>query len=75
MQVNVKILNAFSINNKGGNPAGVVLHSDELATEQKQGIALKLGLSEIAFVSSSAIADFKVEFFNNFFAKDMQFLN
>jgi PhzF family phenazine biosynthesis protein len=63
MQVNVKIINAFSINNTGGNPAGVVLNSDELTSQQKQAIALKLGLSETAFVSSSAVADFKLDFF------------
>lgn len=63
MQVNVKIINAFSINKTGGNPAGVVLNSNELTSEQKQGIALKLGLSETAFVSSSNVADYKLEFF------------
>ena len=63
MQVNVKIINAFSTNNTGGNPAGVLLNADELTNEQKQDIALKLGLSETAFVSSSVVADFKLEFF------------
>ena len=65
MQVNVKIINAFSINKTGGNPAGVVLNSNELTSEQKQGIALKLGLSETAFVSSSNVADYKLEFFTH----------
>ena len=63
MQVNVKIINAFSIDGKGGNPAGVLLNADELTINQKHAIALKLGLSETAFVSSSAVADFKLEFF------------
>jgi PhzF family phenazine biosynthesis protein len=63
MQISVKIINAFSINNTGGNPAGVVLNADGLTSEQKQGIALKVGLSETAFISSSAVADFKVDFF------------
>ncbi len=63
MKINVKIINAFGINGAGGNPAGVVLKADELATEAKQLIASKLGISETAFVSASEIADFKLEFF------------
>ncbi|MFT3681706.1 MAG: PhzF family phenazine biosynthesis protein [Ferruginibacter sp.] len=59
----VKLLNAFTDNDKGGNPAGVVLDADELSNAAKQAIAAKLGLSEVAFVSSSAVADFKLDFF------------
>ena len=61
--VEVQILNAFVDNDAGGNPAGVVLDADDLTKVQKKKIAAALGLSETAFVSSSAIADFKLDFF------------
>lgn len=62
-EVIVKIVYAFSINGIGGNPAGVVLNADSLSNVDKQHIATKMGLSEIAFVSKSNQADFKLEFF------------
>ena len=62
-KIEVQILNAFVDNNKGGNPAGVVLNADNLTNEQKLKIAKKVGLSETAFVSKSEIADFKLDFF------------
>ena len=62
-KIEVQILNAFVDNNKGGNPAGVVLNADKLTNEQKLEIAGKVGLSETAFVSKSEIADFKLDFF------------
>ena len=62
-KVEVKILNAFVDNEKGGNPAGVVLNADNFTDEQKLKIAQKVGLSETAFVSKSKIADFKLDFF------------
>jgi PhzF family phenazine biosynthesis protein len=62
-KVEVQILNAFVDNNKGGNPAGVVLNADNFTNEQKLKIATKVGLSETAFVSRSAIAGFKLDFF------------
>ncbi|WP_207434062.1 PhzF family phenazine biosynthesis protein [Sabulibacter ruber] len=62
-QVEVTILNAFTDHNTGGNPAGVVLNADHLTNAQKLQIAAKLGLSETAFVSSSTVADFKLDFF------------
>lgn len=61
--VTVQILNAFAQNGKGGNPAGVVLHADELSDKNKLEIAQKVGLSETAFVSQSQSADFKLDFF------------
>ena len=63
MNISLNIINSFSIDGAGGNPAGVVLGADTLTTSQKQQIARKAGLSETAFVSRSAIADFKLEFF------------
>jgi PhzF family phenazine biosynthesis protein len=62
-KIGVQILNAFVDNNKGGNPAGVVLNADDLSNDQKLKIAAKVGLSETAFVSRSAIAGFKLDFF------------
>lgn len=62
-KVEVQIVNAFVDNNKGGNPAGVVLDADNYTNEQKLKIAQLIGLSETAFVSKSGIADFKLDFF------------
>jgi PhzF family phenazine biosynthesis protein len=62
-KIEVQILNAFVDNDKGGNPAGVVLNADNLTNEQKLKIATIVGLSETAFVSNSDIADFKLDFF------------
>lgn len=62
-KIEVQILNAFVDNNKGGNPAGVVLNADNLTNGQKLKIATKVGLSETAFVSKSDIAGFKLDFF------------
>jgi PhzF family phenazine biosynthesis protein len=62
-EVIVKIVYAFSIQGTGGNPAGVVLNANSLTNEEKQIIAAQVGLSEIAFVSSSNKADFKLDFF------------
>ena len=56
-------LNAFTQSIEGGNPAGVVLNSDELSEAQMQGLAGIIGFSETAFVMSSDKADFKVRFF------------
>ena len=63
MKVEVQIVNAFVYNGKGGNPAGVVLNADQFTNEQKLKIASKVGVSETAFVSSSQMADFKLDFF------------
>ncbi|MBQ4819067.1 PhzF family phenazine biosynthesis protein [Aquimarina sp. MMG016] len=62
-KIKVQILNAFTDHNKGGNPAGVVLDADHLSNKHKLEIASKVGLSETAFVSTSKIADFKLDFF------------
>jgi PhzF family phenazine biosynthesis protein len=63
MRVKAKIMHAFSVNGTGGNPAGVVLNADELTDELKQLAAKRLGYPETAFVSRSAVADFKLDFF------------
>ena len=63
MRLKVAIVNAFVDGQHGGNPAAVVLDAERFAGNQKQRIAEMIGLSETAFVSASAIADFKLEFF------------
>ncbi len=58
-------VNAFTLTSgvEGGNPAGVVLNADELSDSEKQEMAREIGYSETAFVSSSDIAGFKLDFF------------
>lgn len=63
MEVTVQVVNAFVDGGEGGNPAGVVLEAQRFSQEEKQRIAALVGLSETAFVSPSASADFKLEFF------------
>ena len=63
MPITAHIINAFTNDGPGGNPAAVVLNADTLTQVQKQTIAKEVGLSETAFVSESQIADIKLEFF------------
>jgi predicted PhzF superfamily epimerase YddE/YHI9 len=56
-------IHLFGDGKTGGNPAGVVLDADDLSSCQKLEIASKIGLSETAFVSTSEVADFKLDFF------------
>ncbi len=63
MKINVQLVNAFVEGDGGGNPAGVVLDADALSDAQKQRVARQVGYSETAFVSASASADFKLDFF------------
>jgi PhzF family phenazine biosynthesis protein len=49
IKVEVQIINAFVDNEKGGNPAGVVLDADNFTNDQKLKIAKAVGLSETAF--------------------------
>lgn len=59
----IEIINAFVDGDRGGNPAGVVLQADNLDRAAKQAIARRVGFSETAFVSKSAVADYKLDFF------------
>ncbi|HET7376317.1 MAG TPA: PhzF family phenazine biosynthesis isomerase, partial [Anaerolineae bacterium] len=63
MKVVVQVINAFTDNGTGGNPAGVVFQAERFSQSQKQLIAANAGFSETAFVSPSQTADFKLEFF------------
>lgn len=62
-EVTVELVNAFTSNGSGGNPAGVVLGADNLSDEQKLTIAQMVGYSETAFVSEDDTEDFQVSFF------------
>ena len=61
--IEVTLVNSFTINGKGGNAAGVVLNSDKLSDAQKLKVAQAVGYSETAFVSSDDEADYEVSFF------------
>jgi len=63
MDIEVMLVNSFTVNGSGGNPAGVVLNADELSDEQKLTIAQAVGYSETAFVCDDDDADFEVSFF------------
>jgi PhzF family phenazine biosynthesis protein len=63
LKIKAYTLNAFTQSIEGGNPAGVVLHAEELNHMQMQRLAGTIGFSETAFVMSSDKADFKVRFF------------
>ncbi|OAT54959.1 PhzF family phenazine biosynthesis protein [Providencia heimbachae] len=61
--IKVHLVNSFTLNNSGGNPAGVVLSPPDLSIEQKIAIARQIGFSETAFVYAGEDTDFKVDFF------------
>lgn len=63
MEVQVYTVNSFSKTKDGGNPAGVVLNSDNLNDEQMKYIASKVAFSETAFIRQSKNADFEIKFF------------
>jgi PhzF family phenazine biosynthesis protein len=60
---NLYIVNAFTANGKNGNPADVMLGSDDLHAKQMLAIAAEVGLSETAFVAKSDRATRRVRFF------------
>ncbi len=61
--IKVHLVNSFTRNNSGGNPAGVVLNPPNLSAAQKIAIARRVGFSETAFVYAGEETDFKVDFF------------
>jgi len=63
MTITAFLVNSFSANNTGGNPAGVVLNADKLTNEEKLTIAKEIGFSETAFVAQDHEVDFAVSFF------------
>lgn len=69
--INIKQVDAFTTIPFGGNPAGVVTDASSITDNEKQKIAREMNLSETAFVSSSEVADFKVQFFTPKFEVDL----
>ena len=63
MNIEVNLVSSFTVNERGGNPAGVVLNADHLSDSQKLKVAQAVGYSETAFVSQDKQADFEVSFF------------
>src|SRR5581483_413324 len=63
MQIIAYTINSFTAHGSGGNSAGVVFDADDLSNQQMLATAAKLGYSETAFVSKSAKATHKVQFF------------
>ena len=63
MDIEVTLVNSFTQNGKGGNPAGVVFNADQLSDAQKLKVAQAVGYSETAFISSDDEADYEVSFF------------
>jgi len=63
MNINAYTINAFAKTPEGGNPAGVVVHADDLSVNAMKKIAADLKFSETAFVMKSRVADYEVRFF------------
>lgn len=61
--IQVYLVNSFTQNNIGGNPAGVVFNPPALSTSQKIAIAQQVGFSETAFVYNGEQTDFEVDFY------------
>ncbi len=64
MSIKSLIVNAFSKDEKCGNPAGVILAADKLSDKKMLQISYKLGFSESVFITKSESADFKLRFFS-----------
>lgn len=64
-QMIAHIINSFTTNDRGGNPAGVVVDFDHKLTEaQMQAIAQEMALSETAFIrNGTKDADYDIRFF------------
>lgn len=61
-EIEIFQIDAFTSEAFNGNPAGVTL-SNDLSENEKQLIAKEMNLSETAFISNSAIADYKLQWF------------
>lgn len=58
MTMTAHIINAFTENGKGGNPAAVILDRKDLTPSQRQEIARTIGVSETVFLDDLQYADF-----------------
>ncbi|MEN6669997.1 PhzF family phenazine biosynthesis protein [Psychrobacter sp. B38] len=63
MKIDAYLVNSFTKNGTGGNPAGVVLDAEKLSNQEKLAIAKAVGYSETAFVCCDDEVDFNVSFF------------
>ncbi|GAM58902.1 phenazine biosynthesis protein phzF like [Vibrio ishigakensis] len=63
IKVEALLVNSFTKQGTGGNPAGVVLGAETLSDQQKLQVAKLVGFSETAFVCEDHVADFEVSFF------------
>jgi len=63
LEKDVYLVDSFTFNGKGGNPAGVVFDAEDLTAAQMQKIASQVGYSETAFVLPDPECDFHVRFF------------
>lgn len=61
--MDIQVYSAFTLNEQGGNLAGVVWLNAPLSDAEKISIAKAVGYSETAFIEKSLIADFKITFF------------
>ncbi|MCA1060504.1 PhzF family phenazine biosynthesis isomerase [Rossellomorea aquimaris] len=61
--INILHYDAFTTIPEKGNPAGIVLHGDNLTDEEKQEIAYKVGFNETSFPVTSDVADLGIRFF------------
>ncbi len=59
----VYVLNSFSKDASGGNPAGVVIGQSKLTLQQMQRTAKEAGFSETVFIQASSKADYRARFF------------
>ena len=64
MKIIASIVNAFTTEANGGNPAGVVLNSPKLTDKQMSLVTKNLKVSETAFVFPGKLSDYKVRFFS-----------
>ena len=62
--MNIKKVNAFTDTIDGGNPAGVVLHPQNISVDQMKQITRILVVSETAYVFPSTQAEYKLRFFS-----------
>lgn len=63
MECRVYEVYAFCHDGQGGNGAGVVMDEYPFTHDQKLSVAAEMGFSETVFISSSSIADYRLEYF------------
>jgi len=61
--VTAYVLNAFTKDSRGGNPAGVVINDTDISEADMQLIAKTLDYSETAFVETLSFSTHKIRFF------------